>query len=205
MTSCNLIKKLSFVWSALILCLCRDAKTTVPVIFLCVDCSIWLSVCFVYFAWVFVFCFMLFCAFWLRIYIFLFYFAFVFRSRARAAWEPLNGWPHTPTGGGLPLQCSLFPFFTFSLVVFLYFFLSSSRLIILSLKLKSSRRTTQWLTSYRSCTIHKITIQNSVNTIHYHCWLIMIFTFEISRFPPQNGFNHALVPHHCCESDLRSR
>ena len=121
-TSCELIKKLFFVWSALILCLSHDAKTTFPVIFLCVDCSIWLSVCFVYFAWVFVFCFMLFCAFWLRVYIFLFYFAFVFRSRARAAWEPLNGWPHTPTGGGLPLQCSLFLFFIFPWPFFFYHF-----------------------------------------------------------------------------------
>ena len=122
-TSCDLMKKQFFVWSTLILCLCRDAKTAVPVIFLCVDCSIWRSVCFVYFAWVFVFCFILFCAFWLRIYIFLFYFAFVFRSRARAAWEPLNSWPHTPTGGGLPLQWSLFLFFIFFLFFCGRFFL----------------------------------------------------------------------------------
>ena len=73
-TSCDLIKKLSFVWSVLILCLCRDAKTSVPVIFLCVFGTIWflcvffgvylfcvfrLSVCtfvlccFVHFDWVF--------------------------------------------------------------------------------------------------------------------------------------------------------
>ena len=71
---------------------------------LCVFCVFCLSVCVLFYV---VLCILIECLY------FLFYFAFVFRLRARAAWEPLNGWPHTPTGGGLPLQWSLFLFFIF--------------------------------------------------------------------------------------------
>ena len=167
--------------------------------------------CFVYFAWVFVFSFMLFCAFcafWVFIFfVLLCFFCVSIESKSRVG---TTKWLTTHANRrGAAAAVGTFPLFLFFFPLFwgrfFYFFLSSSRRFIFQFKLKSSVSATKWLTIYLNCIVHRITIQYLVNTIHSHCWLIMIFAFEIIRFPPQNDFNHALVPHHCCESDLRSR
>ena len=146
----------------------------------CIFLLFWFQVCF--------FRFILFCFFWLRVYTFLFYFVFfVFRLRARAAWEPLNGWPHTPTGGGLPLQWELFLFFfIFSRAVFLYFFFSFHNLPSFYLSSRAAGEPQNGWT-------HAWAVPTTKLLFSIHHSLLLLINYDLQLFilfQPQNGWPH---------------